>query len=401
MSFFPYLGVVAAILLAVFISYFSTGTPSHKAAIVASESSSSTPQLVVVPDTKIAPITIQELLPTLPPAAQPTPAIAPSAATTTKVKVVPTQVAPTKKPTSSPAPVAPVVTPPPAKVPAPLASSGNISLDVAASHLRDALVNIVCNAPVGSRIHSISGSGVIVDSRGIILTNAHVAQMFLLADKNVWCEIRTGSPAVDAYRAAPIFISPAWLHANSSVLAQAAPEGSGEYDYALLAITNAAPGKVLPATFPAVPLAQSAPDGPTPVVIASYGAQFLQPTEVQSALFPTIVFGSVKAIYTFAENSIDILALGGSAAAQEGSSGGGVADTSGNLVGTITISTIEGDTSARSLYAITASYIRRIYIQETGTTIDTLLASTPAEAIKSFALQIPGLEAIITPALTN
>ena len=95
----------------------------------------------------------------------------------------------------------------------------------------------------------------------------------------------------------------------------------------------------------------------TPVVIASYGAQFLEQSQVQSALFPTVVFGSVKDIFTFATNTIDVLALGGSAAAQEGSSGGGVSDAAGKLVGTITTSTTKGTTDTRSLSAITASYI--------------------------------------------
>ena len=134
-----------------------------------------------------------------------------------------------------------------------------------------------------------------------------------------------------------MFISPAWISANSAVLSESAPSGDGEHDYALLAITGSASGSTslttggaaLPTIFPAIPLASVAPTTNEPVVIASYGAQFLQSAQIQSSLYPTIVYGSVKGVYTFDTETPDIIALGGSAAAQEGSSGGGVAGTSG------------------------------------------------------------------------
>src|SRR3990167_446782 len=71
-----------------------------------------------------------------------------------------------------------------------LSPSESSSLDASASLLRSALVNIICYAPSGSRLRSISGSGIIVDQKGIILTNAHIAQHFLLADRGVPCMIR-------------------------------------------------------------------------------------------------------------------------------------------------------------------------------------------------------------------
>ena len=152
----------------------------------------------------------------------------------------------------------------------------------------------------------------------------------------------------------------------------------------------------LPSSFPSLPLATTPSNTGTPVIIASYGAQFLESNQITSDLFPTVVFGSVKDIFTFAKNTIDVLALGGSAAAQEGSSGGGVADQSGKLVGTITTSTISGATNTRSLDAITASYIRAEYASEMGSALDLLLAESPAIAIADFAPHIPKLESIIT-----
>ena len=131
-------------------------------------------------------------------------------------------------------------------------------------------------------------------------------------------------------------------------------------------------------------------------MIASYGAQFLESSQIQSSLFPTIVFGSVKDVFTFVSTTIDILALGGSAAAQEGSSGGGIAGIYGELVGTITTSTTQGTTDTRSLGAITASYIRAAYANETGQAIDILLSKPLMDSINNFAPQIPVLESILT-----
>ena len=108
----------------------------------------------------------------------------------------------------------------------------------------------------------------------------------------------------------------------------------------------------------------AAPGWHAPVVIASYGAQFLESNQIQSFLFPTIVFGFGKRrVYLRGDPTIDVLTLGGSALAQEGSfSGGGVARaaTENSLV-TITTSTTNGSTDTRKLDAITASYIRAEY----------------------------------------
>ena len=376
--FAPYLGILAAVLLYIFIVAFSGVVTVVRAPVSNTPVASST--LSVEPGFTLPTIT----LPSLEPAAN-----TPTSTTAVPKKIVPPAKKPAPVPATTPAPV-PVV------APAPITPSGSVALDAAASALRGALVNIICYVPLGSGLHSISGSGIFIDSKGIILTNAHVAQYFLLADRGTSCTIRAGSPARDGYEAKLIFISPAWLKANATVLTQTLPSGTGEYDFALLAVSSSATSLALPPSFPSLPLASVPPQAGTPVVIATYGAQFLDPGQIQSGLSPTVVFGSVKDVFTFGTNTIDVLALGGSAAAQEGSSGGGVADASGSLVGTITTSTVSGDTSTRSLDAITASYIRAEYANETGQALDLLLAKPTSAAIAAFASQLPALEAILT-----
>ena len=146
-------------------------------------------------------------------------------------------------------------------------------------------------------------------------------------------------------------------------------------------------------------MAVKAPVVSSSIVIASYAAQFIASSQISSDLFPTVVYGSIKDVFTFGTNTPDLISLGGTVAAQEGSSGGGVADENGNLVGTITTSTVTGDTSTRSLNAISASYIRADYASETGKSLDSLLAESPSAAVDNFASQIPELEATITAQL--
>lgn len=377
--FSPYLGIVAAFVLTILFISISGSVTVERSPVSVAPTASST--LSVVPAITLPPLAAPDLEPR-------------ETATTTE---------PIPKKKSAPIPeplpkqkVEPPSIPVVAPIPVPLASPWNAALDSSATALRAALVNIICYAPAGSRLRSISGSGVIINEKGIILTNAHIAQNFLLADHNVSCTIRAGSPAVDKYKASLIYIPSAWINANADILTEVNPSGTGEYDFALLAISKSATRDELPPSFPFIQLAVSPSNIGTPVVIASYGAQFLESSQIQSSLFPTVVFGSVKEVYTFVTNSIDVLALGGSAAAQEGSSGGGVADASGELVGMITTSTTKGSTDTRKLDAITASYVRSAYAGETGEAIDLLLATTTAASIAAFAPKIPELESVLT-----
>src|SRR6185436_12542444 len=101
--------------------------------------------------------------------------------------------------------------PPPAvqveRAPAPYSTPGE-SFETIDPAVRSALVNILC-MPQGGSLRPISGSGVIIDPRGVILTNAHVAQYVLLSESpqiNLTCSIRTGSPASPRWKAVVLYI---------------------------------------------------------------------------------------------------------------------------------------------------------------------------------------------------
>jgi hypothetical protein len=182
-----------------------------------------------------------------------------------------------------------------------------------------------------------------------------------------------------------MYIPAAWVTFNAKILSEANPTGNGEYDYAFLAVTGSANGTALPAAFQHLSL--SGPDAyeGEPIVAGTYAAQFLSSSEIQSALYPTIVSGAVESIYTFMRTTIDVVTVNGSVAAQEGSSGGGIARADSSLLGIVVTSTTEGQTSARTLAAITTSYIARSYLMQTGKDINDLLQNDPKLTASDFA----------------
>jgi len=291
----------------------------------------------------------------------------------------------------------PVIVPAFILPPAPLFTQND--LERASEKIRAAVVNILCYADPGS-VTPISGTGVVVDSRGLILTVAHVAQYFLLRDypekDDVECVIRIGSPARTAYKAELAYISKSWVRINPRTLLESEPSGTGENDFALLAITKSATSAPLPDSFPSVPLSEDSPDIGDATVIGSYGAQFLSGAEVQSSLYPILVFGSVQGLFTFRDNTVDLISLGGTVAAQEGSSGGGAVNAKAELIGLITTSSMEDQTASRDLRAITPPHIRASYHADTGNDFDSYFGTNALPPlVAAFASDAAALTAIL------
>ena len=219
-------------------------------------------------------------------------------------------------------------------------------------------------------LSSISGSGVVIDPRGVILTNAHVAQYMLLAsqpDIALQCFIRTGSPAQKRYKADILHIPSEWVTEHAEDIAARRPKGTGEHDYALLLITEATDGSRLPSSFPpSSDTREAIAFASDKVLLAGYPAEFAIQDAGVTTLYPTSIFTRIGDLLTFGERSVDLISLGGAVLAQSGSSGGAVINEWGRLVGIIS-TTSEGTTTAeRELRAITLAYINRDISRATG-----------------------------------
>ena len=253
---------------------------------------------------------------------------------------------------------------------------------------RPALVNILCKPRgAGAVLSPVSGSGVLIDPRGVILTNAHVGQYVLLAQSariNLTCVIRTGAPATPRWSAEVLYIPPLWVEAHAHEISATHPMGTGEHDYALLRITGSLDTAPLPNPFPSLsPDTREAIGFSTDQVLAvSYPAEFLA-SAAQYNLYPASSVTTVGQLMTFATKTVDVISLGGIVGAQGGSSGGAVVNAWGRLIALIS-TTSEGDTTAeRDLRAISLSYVNRDLAAQTRFDLATILGGDiAAQAIE-------------------
>ncbi len=237
----------------------------------------------------------------------------------------------------------------------------------------DAIVNIFCTMVTGDYIRTTTGSGFFIDPDGIIMSNAHVAQFLLLEETNdlgeVKCIVRSGNPASPQYEAELLYISPAWIQENSKVLSTEVPMGTGERDYALLYVTKRVDDSPLPAVFPA--LGYDADLLPLStrnefVLAAGYPAAPLLIEGPSAELIPRKATTTVSELYTFGSNHADVFSIRGSSVGAEGSSGGPVLNSDGDVIGIIVTRGDDSSDGAGSLRAITLSHIEQTIQQETG-----------------------------------
>lgn len=275
-------------------------------------------------------------------------------ATTTPTKVIEQKpAAPLQSPVSTKP--TPIVTPA-----APTKTQEEVNTET-----RAALVNILCTTAYGGYVKPISGSGVIIDSRGVVLTNAHVGQYFLLRDyyvkDNIDCVVRVGSPAEARYTAKLLYLPPLWIAANASQLAEPVAHGTGEHDYALLVLTGTTdPQGTLPSSFPRIPMENSYPDIGDPMLLAAYPAGFLSGELISKSLYASSAITYVTQLFTFDGNikKVDLFSIGGTILSQAGSSGGAVVQLgNGKLAGIIATATVGASTGTRDLRAITLPHI--------------------------------------------
>ncbi len=277
---------------------------------------------------------------------------------------------------------------------------------------RKAIVNILCYTENAGSLRPLTGSGIIIDERGVILTNAHLAQYFLLRDyptkNNVDCLIRTGSPASATYRGELLFISPSWIEKNRKNIIETNPLGTGEHDFGLILITSMTDkNAMLPAVFPSLSINTEEMDEKEVLshsyVVVGYPAGFLGGLTVVQNLFISSTISGVKQVFTFKQNTVDLLSLGGSILAQKGSSGGAVVRINDKkLVGIVVTTTEEDTTSERDLRAVTTSHINRSLEASTNQDIYSYLSGNLIEKVNQFhATRFPYLKSLLVEQLNS
>ncbi len=267
----------------------------------------------------------------------------------------------------------------------------------------EALVNIFCTYADGEQTRVITGTGFMVDSDGIILTNAHVAQYLLLEDVlgEAECIIRTGNPATPAYAVSLLYISPAWVLYNADQFRADRPTGTGERDYALLYVTAGLDNKPIPRTFPALKIVEDELPvvmQPTDVLAAGYPAETIYAeNDADAALIPRVAPSSIAALMTYGTNTVDVFTISGSAIGEQGSSGGPIIYPSGEVVGMISTRGDDATYGEGSLRALTLPYIARTYQEETKTTFTQgLSGNLPARAAIFKETLTPLLQTLLT-----
>lgn len=243
--------------------------------------------------------------------------------------------------------------------------------------IEHALVNIFCQYKTDEYIRTTTGTGFFINKKGVLLTNAHVAQFLLLehVDDSVIdaeCVVRTGNPAEPKYAAELLFISPTWILNNAKLIMDEAPRGTGESDYALLYVHKALGTDALPDTFPTLHtytdfLSKSLTGAS--VFSAGYPAEKLFREGARAKLTPVVATTTIGELYTFGSNYADIFEISGSSVGEQGSSGGPIVHTEKGALGLIVTKGSDAGGLEKSLRALSLSYIDRTITEETGFTL--------------------------------
>ena len=237
-------------------------------------------------------------------------------------------------------------------------------------------MNIFCTFKTDEYIRTTTGTGFFIDPDGVIMTNAHIAQFLLLEKTDSFgeadCIVRNGSPAAAKYTADLLYIPPTWIQENAALINDSAPMGTGERDYALLYVSGTLNSEPLPAAFPALSfdsdlLPVSTKD--TSVTAAGYPARDLIENGASTDLLARKADTSISELYTFGSNYADVFSVRGSAVGAEGSSGGPIINSDGDVIGMIATRGDDETDGVGSLRAITLSHINRTIEEETGFTL--------------------------------
>lgn len=219
-----------------------------------------------------------------------------------------------------------------------------------------ASVKIRCLQTTDKYKRLASGTGFLINSKGVIMTNAHVAQFLLLKDAEALgkteCVATVGTNENDAYSLGLLYISPSWLLKHASLIDSVTPKGTGENDFALVYVTGQKNGEAITKLFPFLPPATS----PLSKTIKGKEVTIVGYPRLEDKSTPqTIATTTITDIFTFGSGYADIVSLASSTLGHQGASGGPVIDEYGRAIGILTTK----DPGTTILNAITMAHVDR------------------------------------------
>ena len=256
---------------------------------------------------------------------------------------------------------------------------------------------VFCISQKGNLVTVSTGSGVNINSQGIIITNAHVAETLLLPNEN--CTIRTGDIAQDTYNTSLVYINKNWLEKNAGIIFSGVAKGTGENDFALLAITKKININSKPTSVSyAVPFLNELSDSNVGqnILAAGYPGGTLGALSLRQYLAFVADKTSISNVYTFSGQTSDIIETGSTKVGQRGSSGGGIFNENGELLGLI-VSTMGDGGNEDNINAITLPYINRTIKNDTGKSLQEFISTDFQTLISNFEKEKPSLLENIKP----
>ncbi len=261
---------------------------------------------------------------------------------------------------------------------------------------KQSVVNIFCVSTKGNMVSISTGSGVIINASGIILTNAHVAENFLIPNRD--CVIRQGDIAVDKYKASLVYINESWLKKNAAVLFSQSARGTGENDFALLSINSKSDGTnfnsdIAHTNINTTELTEQSPGNK--ILVAGYPAGTLGALSLRKYLNFIADVINISNVYTLSGNSVDVFETDMSKVGQHGSSGGGIFNASNNLIGLIV--SVNDESGDSKINALTTTYISRALNNEIGKNLQQFIDTDKSILISSFLIKENSLYEYVRP----
>ncbi len=244
-------------------------------------------------------------------------------------------------------------------------------------------VNIICLQTTGSFVTASTGSGVIISPNGVVVTNAHVAQLILLEKVgfDIECSVYRASNKDKGYSAEIVFLPPEWVIENPDTLKNPNPMGTGEHDYALILIyeNNIRNLNVFP--YAGVNLDVNLYDIDLPILISGFPGGPLNVHSLRSAGVFRTDNSKITDLFTFSSREPTVFSTERTIVAERGASGGGIFN-GGSLVG-ITVTIAQQDGGYR-INALTTSYINSAIFSSMGMNLLQILGSDPRLLVQRF-----------------